>query len=168
MRAVSVLILLGACAEEEPLTAAWHRAIALESVERGEGSCDPELAPADPDEPYLFVATNMGVPDVSSLYWCAGPESCDPGPFATVWVKEWTETRLAGTLATSYPLGSQCTVHWDGFEASRTEGGEVELTWRTFSATAEAIDAADCDAQAAAALETSCDSVVRFTGTQAD
>lgn len=163
----ALLALLG-CEEKDPLVEAWHGTVAVDLAEVGEGTCDPEMEEVIPDLPWLFVATQPGVPDVSSLYWCAGEASCNATPWASVWINHWTETELAGEFVSTVYLGTMCTAQWTGLEATRTDAGDVDLWVRTYTGQLSVDKIEDCDEFAAAVAGQGCDAVHHYTGAQVD
>jgi hypothetical protein len=158
-----VIALLAACGGD-PGKEAWHRAFAVDSYSRADGACDAELVASEPDAPYLFVAIALGEPDSASLYWCAEPESCDPSPFANVWVTELDPERLAGDIALPASAAGPCVVQWTDLVATR-DGEAVEMVYRAGSTEVLEVDASECGDVAIEEIGQECDAVVAIGGT---
>ena len=59
--------------------------VVIDAMTRADGDCGSPAVDDVPEEPYLFVAVDRGLPDIASLYWCREPKDC-VAPFASVWL----------------------------------------------------------------------------------
>jgi hypothetical protein len=161
----ALLLLLVGCAAEPGPVEAWHGAVRLESVLRGEATCEPGAAKTDPIEPFLFTAVLDGDPPLSSLYWCRTAEDCPPAPFATVEVDRLTDGRLEGEQGIAFLGDGTCEASWDGVEATQ-EGDRVSLVWRWFVGETAAASDEECLDYLDSVSGTACDEVLTFEGTR--
>ncbi|MEQ1569025.1 MAG: hypothetical protein ABMA64_25525 [Myxococcota bacterium] len=154
-----------ACTPPDPQVDAWHRAFEIDAMTRADGDCGSPAVDDVPEEPYLFVAVDRGLPDIASLYWCREPKDC-VAPFASVWLRKLTETALEGDLSDGDFDGSLCQIRWDRIVASQ-QGGKLDLVYETGGSTVTAsVD--ECDAAAEQLLGDTCLSTLTFRGTDAE
>lgn len=156
--------LLAACVPVDPEITAWHQAIEVTAARHAEGDCAAEPVEIDPVEPYLFMAINEGVPDLASWYWCASEEDC-PTVAGSVYLIEFDEQRLTGTLAEPIVDLNLCTVFWFDLDATRTASGAVDLTFRSGRVEAP-LDPDACEEAAPAAIGVDCLDVYEVEGVQ--
>lgn len=155
---------LAACIPTDPEIDAWHQAISLTSVRYAEGDCAAEPVAIDPPDPFLFVAINEGVPDVASWYWCPEEKDC-PTVGGSVYLIEFSEERMTGTLAEPVVSIGLCSVYWFDLEGTRSAEGDVELTFRSGRVEAP-LDPVACEESGPAAIGIDCLDVYEIEGVQ--
>lgn len=162
---------LGACDGTEALVRTWHRSFAItraQTAQETDGACDPALDPGGTDAPYGFLAVSAGVPDVASLYLCDGPTDadCPLQPVGSIWIREWTDTVLAGETGVDSVFGDLCSMSWNGIDAERTADGDLHVELRVANREVTAEDAEACDDALEDLIRSSCDSVLVLDGHQ--
>lgn len=161
---VGPIVVFGAAAcTADPEVKAWHGAIEVTSVMRGDGDCDVALAPDEPDEPYLFIAVERGYPDVTTLYWCPEPKECG-APMDTSYLTALTETHLAGGLAIAEPFAGLCALRWNDVVADQDDAGHVSIVYRAGLEEDLDLGEAECMALVNTAIGSDCDAVLAIEG----
>jgi hypothetical protein len=151
----------------DPEVDAWHRSMEVTSATLATETCDAEPVEAEPVEDYLLTAINRGVPDISSLYWCTGPEECDV-PYGSVVLTEFTENTLVGDISEPIVDIGGCTFLWFDLAATRTDEGVVDLHFRSGRLDVAELDPDACVESAVAAIGEACLETWHVTGVQVD